>query len=135
MLLRFYLVALYTLISSGILLADELKPEKYVVGSYEAVIVEKSKDYSLVYATISGEFQQRQLLFNCKENLITFRDSSEKLTFSKESPVDNILIELCSGYSKVQKTSKINEAKKECQGLGFKAGTEKFGKCVLELSK
>jgi len=52
MLLRFYLIAIYTLISSGILLAEELKPEKHVLGSYEAVILEKSKDHSLVFATI-----------------------------------------------------------------------------------
>jgi hypothetical protein len=29
----------------------------------------------------------------------------------------------------------INGAKERCMDLGFKAGTEKFGKCVLELTK
>ena len=57
------------------------------------------------------------------------------MIFSKESPIDNILNELCTGYYKVQKSSKINEVKKECQDLGFKAGSEKFGKCVLDLIK
>jgi hypothetical protein len=27
----------------------------------------------------------------------------------------------------------LNSAKKECAELGFKAGTEKFGECVLQL--
>ena len=29
----------------------------------------------------------------------------------------------------------IEEAKKECSELGFKAGTEKFGECVLQLTE
>jgi hypothetical protein len=29
----------------------------------------------------------------------------------------------------------IDEAKQQCKDLGFKPGTEKFGNCVLELSK
>ena len=29
----------------------------------------------------------------------------------------------------------IVDAKKQCEDIGFKAGTEKFGDCVLELNK
>lgn len=29
----------------------------------------------------------------------------------------------------------ISDAKKKCSDLGFKTGTEQFGKCVLQLSK
>lgn len=32
-------------------------------------------------------------------------------------------------------TSSINSAKEKCKDLGFKSGTEDFGKCVLQLSK
>ena len=31
--------------------------------------------------------------------------------------------------------SNIDNAKKKCSDLGFKSGTEGFGKCVLQLSK
>jgi hypothetical protein len=35
----------------------------------------------------------------------------------------------------LQSENKIEEAKKKCLDLGFKSGTEKFGQCVLKLSK
>lgn len=34
-----------------------------------------------------------------------------------------------------QNSSNIDDAKKKCSDLGFKTGTEGFGKCVLQLSK
>lgn len=34
-----------------------------------------------------------------------------------------------------QNSSNIDDAKKKCSDLGFKSGTEGFGKCVLQLSK
>ncbi len=34
-----------------------------------------------------------------------------------------------------QNSSTIDDAKKKCSDLGFKTGTEGFGKCVLQLSK
>ena len=32
-------------------------------------------------------------------------------------------------------TVSIDDAKKQCSDIGFKAGTEKFGECVLELNR
>ena len=35
----------------------------------------------------------------------------------------------------IKPTSNLNEAKQKCKELGFAEKTEKFGSCVLELTK
>ncbi len=37
--------------------------------------------------------------------------------------------------SNTQNLTSVDDAKRKCTDLGFKAGTESFGKCVLQLSK
>ena len=45
----------------------------------------------------------------------------------------------CWGNTKKSKSDNIDigieEAKANCKDIGFKEGTEKFGECVLELTK
>lgn len=58
---------------------------------------------------------------------------------STKSPLENLREDLCETVTFNDPASKtipkvsINDAKAQCSDIGFKAGTEKFGDCVLEL--
>ena len=56
---------------------------------------------------------------------------------NRSSPVTQVIgsesVGLNSNPSNL--TSSLEDAKKKCSDLGFKSGTEGFGKCVLQLSK
>jgi hypothetical protein len=54
-------------------------------------------------------------------------------SYKQESPI-NTQDTLTIDPPKKQKIE-INEAKAQCLDIGFKPGTENFGKCVLELTK
>lgn len=63
--------------------------------------------------------------------------------FFCESPPDPVQLnpvrteqkEIKNEPSQAQTKITIEEAKDKCKTLGFKSGTEKFGSCVLELTK
>lgn len=89
----------------------------------------------------------------------TMSDKSYKLTWydepAKDSPFGYVLNKTC-GFNKTSSKPKadsssqsqpskpilddslslsLGDAKKKCQSLGFKVGSEQFGKCVLKLSQ
>ena len=88
-----------------------------------------------------------ELLFSKVENLFdkkTFNENqnlSEVITRSKNEimmEVNNIksLFDNSKKISEIRENStSIDEAKTTCLDLGFKEGTEKFGECVLQLTK
>ena len=48
---------------------------------------------------------------------------------------DNVIIEKEEPIEEEKIQSSIEEAKASCKDIGFKEGTEKFGECVLQLTK
>jgi hypothetical protein len=61
-------------------------------------------------------------------------------TLVEDPSLANAVLALSDSPSKIQErdtpsSTKINSAKTKCQDLGLKDGTEKFGECVLRLSR
>jgi len=80
-------------------------------------------------------------LTSCSESKMFFNNPSggTELSISKNTALWAIQHQVCNGYldtaDKTFDEEPINQAKKKCTDLGFKSGTEGFGKCVLQLSK
>ena len=64
-------------------------------------------------------------------NSVTLEDL-ERILYAKNKETDN---ELASEDKSDNIDIGIEEAKANCKDIGFKEGTEKFGECVLELTK
>lgn len=109
-----------------------------------------------------NQFAYRDLYFNCYKREVMEAENSVVKFDWRVSPnhifYDIIVEKMCSGQSKfmsyqttsfampapMPKTaapeqpdvlSNINGAKQKCSALGFKAGTPKFGQCVLKLAQ
>ena len=90
---------------------------------------------------------------NCTTKKYIDNKTGYIVNLSSEETLEKMIVTSCSkarifnqakppacidkSFSKTQvdNTAKISRTKKQCVDLGFKAGTEKFGKCVLELMK
>ena len=92
-------------------------------------------------------------VYRCSESKIYSKEKNNyvgtNFSIIEGSGLAGFHYNICQGvYSKLIKTkntqsqpvvsqnvSNIDDAKKKCSDLGFKSGTEGFGKCVLQLSK
>jgi hypothetical protein len=92
-------------------------------------------------------------IYRCSESKIYSKEKDNyvgtNFSIIEGSGLAGFHYNICQGiYSKLIKTkntqsqpvvsqsvSNIDDAKKKCSDLGFKSGTEGFGKCVLQLSK
>jgi hypothetical protein len=52
-----------------------------------------------------------------------------------QSPQENPVLLSMPNTQKSNQNLSIDQSKEKCVELGFKSGTEGFGKCVLQLSK
>ena len=70
-----------------------------------------------------------------------FWEKDPRVPISSGSPFGDLHVELCKTITahipaskKTHKVS-IDDAKKQCEDIGFKVKTEKFGECVMDLMK
>lgn len=70
--------------------------------------------------------EYHEYYFDCEKKLPT--------TQIQTIPPTNPIIQNAPNTSQLNSLS-IEDAKKKCLDLGFKTGTEQFGKCVLQISK
>jgi hypothetical protein len=71
---------------------------------------------------VLGNFPRAELIFICVEKSAAFNQPSKANEASISPSVNTTPISM-------------EQAKSKCQDLGFKAGTESFGQCVLKISK
>jgi len=94
---------------------------------------------------ISNKEYMNSFTFSCSEPKYIEKD--KEIYFTNNVEFTNFQNSICNGaYSRFVKNElssnnsqssniNIDDAKKKCSDLGFKSGTEGFGKCVLQLSK
>jgi hypothetical protein len=63
------------------------------------------------------------------------KPSQQLLNQNQQSTLQPVPLTSPTPTTSQSNTVSIDEAKKKCTDLGFKTGTEGFGKCVLQLSK
>ena len=78
----------------------------------------------------SGEEVTFQKMCSNRFNYINFQTAPVTLPTPKPAVAPSTDVNL-----QLQGDSSIDEAKKKCADLGFKLGTEKFGNCVLKVSR
>ena len=80
-------------------------------------------------ATIK-RFDEERVQFSCK---MTQEEINKMLQKEQEKKV--LEIKRAKEKEDKERSDLIKNAKEKCMNIGFVAGTEKFGKCVLELIK
>jgi len=94
-----------------------------------------------------NQFTAPDVTVSCSEPRFIYKNQSnenQEIAFSRNSLLWSIQHLVCNGYFNISGTSasapsstvnSMDRAKDQCRELGFKNGTEAFGKCVLQLSK
>ncbi len=99
-----------------------------------------SNDIQTIYTNFIGEKIYRYTCIEKSQNTsLPVRQNSYQPTV-EIIPVDPIELQITPARSKsdIKPTNRsldLISAKKQCYDLGFKGGTEKFGRCVLDLTK
>jgi hypothetical protein len=91
---------------------------------------------SSLYETPKGNVPEKRWYYKCNnrpiDSVLTKQYLHQDLTEGISDPLRRIDP---PKPASANTTSTLSEAKKKCADLGFKAGTEDFGKCVLQISK
>ena len=132
----------YNAIEGGKGILFKKKKNKIYVGNWDNLL--KTEKYEIINGVIKGIHegletgQLKEYNFDSYEgelypdyNSVTLEDL-ERILFAKNKETDN---ELDSEDKSDNTDIGIEEAKASCKDIGFKKGTEKFGECVLELTK
>lgn len=94
-----------------------------------------------------NQFNAQDVTVSCSEPRFFYKNQSnenQELPIARNSILWSIQHLVCNGYFNISGastsapssiTNTMDKAKDQCRELGFKNGTEAFGKCVLQLSK
>lgn len=83
-----------------------------------------------VDSTTINRFDEERVQFSCKMS----QQELNKIT-QKEKEKKALQEKIAKEKEDKERSDLIKSAKEKCTNIGFVAGTEKFGKCVLELIK
>ena len=118
--------------------SDVTYPKTYKFGTKEVKVTNifRFNPLSLSFTiTNATGLEGSDLITNCETKSVYKTPSNEYISYPSDSRLGDIILEICSEAVGAKLTISLSQAKKQCIEMGHKAGTEKFGKCVLELSK
>lgn len=118
--------------------ASSIYPKKYIFNTRIVTVTDvvRNKPLQLRFEiTNASNLDDGPLIANCESKTVKKESNQVYIDFPQDSKIYEIIAEICSEGYALGNVMGIETAKKQCEELGIKPGGEKYGKCVLELTK